>query len=92
MPRYNFLCTGAVSVERTSSRLSFRAYLSARPGASTTAGDFARRVLSDAAEPDFRNWRDLALYLDSRQAPVVEIYAARGIWNAYSRTQRRKAR
>jgi hypothetical protein len=79
-------------MEAASRELSFRAYLSARPGASTPAGEFAHRVLSDPAEPDFRNWRDLALYLDSRQAPVVEMYAARGVWNAYSRRQRRKAR
>jgi hypothetical protein len=79
-------------MERTSSQLSFRAFLSTRNGASTPAGEFARRVLGDPAEPDFRNWRDLALYLDARQAPVVEIYAARGVWNAYSRQQRRKAR
>lgn len=72
--------------------LSFRAYLASRPGAATPAGEFARRVLGDPSEPDFRNWRDLALYLDARQAPVVEIYAARGVWNAYSRRQRRTQR
>jgi hypothetical protein len=70
--------------------LSFRTYLSSRPNGATPTGDFARRVLGDPAEPDFRNWRDIALYLDSRRAPVVEIYAARGIWNAYSRQHRRK--
>lgn len=70
--------------------MSFRNFLSKRPSASTPAGDFARRVLGDPGEPDFRNWRDLALYLDARHAPVVEIYAARSVWNAYSRQHRRK--
>ena len=72
--------------------MSFRAFLLKRPSASTPAGDFARRVLDDPAEPDFRNWRDLALYLDARHAQVVEIYAARSVWNAYSRQHRRKQR
>jgi hypothetical protein len=47
-------------------------------------------VLGDPAEPDFRNWRDLALYLDAHHVPVVEIYAARTVWNAYSRQHRRR--